>query len=73
MKLFCREEMALKNSIIERHLKSEKHLRGKGKMASKEKREQDIYIAEALKLYYKDVHSVRETLSSDHHESGEAG
>ena len=37
MKLFCREEVALKSSIIEQHLKSEKHLRGKGKVASKEK------------------------------------
>jgi len=37
MKLFCREEVALKSSIIEQHLKSEKHLRGKGKVASQEK------------------------------------
>jgi len=44
----CREEVALKKSIIEQHLKTEKHIRGKGKVASKEKREQDI--AEALKL-----------------------
>ena len=65
-KLFCsacREEVAVKKSIIEQHLKSEKHIRGKGKVASKEKREQDI--AEALKLYDKDVHPVGETLSSD--------
>jgi len=60
---YCREEVALKNSIIEQHLKTEKHIRGKGKVARKEKREQDI--AEALKLYYKDVCSVGETLSSD--------
>ena len=63
MKLFCREVVVLKNSIIEQHLKSEKHLRGKRKVASNEKREQDI--VEALKLYYKDVGSVGETLSSD--------
>lgn len=65
-KLFCsacREEVALKKSITEQHLKSEKHTRGKEKLASKEKREQDI--AEALKLYDKDVHPVGETLSSD--------
>ena len=55
--------MAVKKSIIEQHLKSEKHIRGNGKVASKEKREQDI--AEALKLYDKDVHPVGETLSSD--------
>ena len=50
-KLFCsacREAVALKKSIIEQHLKSEKHIRGKEKVASKKKREQDI--AEALKL-----------------------
>ena len=65
-KLFCnacREELALKKSIIELHVKSEKHAKGKEKLASKGKREQDI--SEALKLYDKEVHPVGETLPSE--------
>jgi hypothetical protein len=38
----CREEVALKKSIIELHIKSAKHNRGKIKLASTEKREQDL-------------------------------
>ena len=65
-KLFCtacREEVALKKSIIELHLKSEKHEIGKGRLTSKEKREQDV--VKALGAYDKEVHPVGETLPAD--------
>ena len=51
-KLFCtacREELALKKSIIELHIKSEKHARGKERRASKDKQEQGI--VKALNAY----------------------
>ena len=44
-KLLCsawREELALKKSIIEHHVRSEKHATGKEKLVSKDKLEQDI-------------------------------
>ena len=62
-KLFCnacREEVALKKSIIEQHIKSEKHTRGESKLVSKEKREYDI--AKALGAYDKEVPPVGEPL-----------
>ena len=65
-KLFCtacREEVALKKSIIELHLKSEKYEIGKGRLTSKEKREQDV--VKALGAYDKEVHPVGETLPAD--------
>ena len=51
-KLFCtafREEVTLKKSIVEQHIKSEKHTRGKRKVVSKDKHEYDI--AKALGAY----------------------
>ena len=65
-KLFCtacKEEVALKKSIIELHIKSDKHTRGKEKLACKEKREHDI--VKALGAYDKEVHPVGETLPAD--------
>ena len=62
-KLFCtacKEEMGLKKSIIELHIKSEKHNRGKIKLANKDKREEDI--GKALNAYDTVVHPVGETL-----------
>ena len=65
-KLFCtacREEVALKKSIIQLHIKSEKHIRRKRKLVTNEKREQDI--AKALGAYDKEEHPVGETLPID--------
>ena len=65
-KLFCtacREEVALKKSVVELHVKSEKHKKGKIKLAMKEKREQDI--VKALGAYDEEVHLVGETLPTD--------
>ena len=45
----CREEVGLKKTIIQQHIKSSKHSRGKEKLAVKESREQDI--ANVLKGY----------------------
>lgn len=46
-KLFCTacKEVALKKSIIDLHVKSEKHTKGKERLADKDKREQDIVKA----------------------------
>ena len=49
--------------IIELHVKSEKHKRGIIKLASKEKREQDI--VKALGAYDKEAHPVGESLPVD--------
>ena len=62
-KLFCRscrEEVALKKSIIEMHIKSQKHVRGKVRIASNEKHERDI--AQALQHYDNEVHPEGENL-----------
>ena len=61
--LFCREELALKKSILELHFKSEKHTRGKMKLVNKDMREQDI--VKALAAYDKEVHPVGESLPTD--------
>ena len=55
--------MVLKKSIIELHIKSEKQNRGKIKLASKEKREQDL--VKALGAYDHEVHPVGESLPTD--------
>lgn len=52
-KLFCcvcREELAVKKSVIEQHIKSRKHQQGKETLQSKAKREVDN-IAKSLKEY----------------------
>ena len=62
-KLFCsacREPLSVKKIIIQRHISSSKHMKGKEKIKAKEKREGDI--AEILGSYDKDVHPVSENL-----------
>ena len=62
-KLFCkacREEISVKKSSIENHLKSQKHHNGKQKMRQRAVREGDI--AESLAKYNNDVHPKGETL-----------
>ena len=56
----CCEELATKNSITEMHIKSQKHLRGKMKLAKKNQCE--LTIIEALKKFDRDHHPVGETL-----------
>ena len=65
-KLFCnacREELSLKKSVVELHIKSEKHIAGKERLNMKSKREKDI--VEALHEYDKETHPVGETLPID--------
>lgn len=65
-KLFCtacREEVAVKKSVVELHVKSEKHKCGKGKLLSKSNREQSIL--QALDAYDKEVHPVGESLPGE--------
>ena len=50
----CKEEMGLKKSIIELHIKSEKHNRGQIKLSNKDKREEEI--GKALNAYDTGVH-----------------
>ena len=62
-KLFCatcREEVALKKSVVELHIKGDEHNKGKDRLAIKDKREQDT-----LNIHDKEVHPVGETLLSD--------
>lgn len=59
----CREPLALKKSVIDHHIASQKHLKGKEKVASREKRERDI--VESLRLYDRTVHPVGETLPDE--------
>ena len=54
----CREELSTKKSIIEMHIKSQKHLKGKTRLAKKNER--DTTIVEALKHF-----------DSVHHPAGE--
>ena len=56
----CREPLSIKKSVIEGHIKSSKHIKGKDKLASKETRERDI--SEMLTQYDSRVHPVGETL-----------
>ena len=61
-KLFCkacREELNLKHSTIQNHVRSVKHVEGKEKTAKREAREQDIAIA--LK-----AHNAKEHLVGEH-------
>ena len=62
-KLFCsacREEVAVKKSVIECHIVSQKHKKGKERLASRER--QEFEIMESLKRYDKEVHPVGEKL-----------
>ena len=56
----CREEVATKKSVIESHIKSQKHDNGKQRLAHKEQREGNII--EALKKYDQEYHPDGETL-----------
>ena len=63
-KLFCtacREELGLKRSVIQAHMKSAKHADGKKRVERKEAREKDI--SEALRKHDQEVHQKGETLS----------
>ena len=62
-KLFCRackEVLALKKSSIEYHIKSQKHISGKKKLALKYKEESNIL--ESLHVYDSRVHPVGDGL-----------
>ena len=62
-KLFCsgcREQLSVKKSSLELHIKSLKHVKGKERLASKEKRQLDI--SKSLKQYDNEVHPSGETL-----------
>ncbi len=56
----CRENLSLKKSVLNNHIKSSKHEMGKKRLAAKEKRERSI--SDMLKSYDKDVHPVGENL-----------
>ena len=56
----CREELSLKKNTIQLHLANSKHIAGKEKVVSKEKREIDF--TKALQKYDDDVHPSGETL-----------
>ena len=65
-KLFCtacREELALKVTVIRQHLKSNKHTLGKERLQRKDGQEKDI--AEAFAAYNEKEHLAGETLSKD--------
>jgi len=62
-KLFCkacREELNIKKSSVDNHIKSFKHVKGKEKMKNKEAKEKDL--AESLQNYNDNVHLQGETL-----------
>jgi hypothetical protein len=62
-KLFCRacrEELATKKSSLESHIRSQKHVNGKKKLALKNKEQADII--QALKAYDSEVHPVGDRL-----------
>ena len=56
----CREELSIKKSSIENHLKSQKHRTGKEKL--KQREIQETGIAESLARYNSEVHPKGETL-----------
>ncbi len=60
----CREEVALKLSIIRGHVGSSKHADGKARLQSKEAREKNI--ASSLQAYDDEVHARGETLPPEH-------
>ena len=57
----CREEIALKKSVISMHIKSKKHERGKNR-AEKQNR-QELSFIDALKHFDKEHHPVGKTLT----------
>ena len=58
--LGCREQLSVKKSTLELHMKSLKHVKAKERLASNEKRQLDI--AKSLKKYDNEVHPSGETL-----------
>ena len=60
----CREEIALKKTIIETHVKTSKHASGKECLEKKEARERDI--AKSLEEYDNQFHPKSESLSVAH-------
>ena len=60
----CREEIALKKTIIETHVKTSKHASGKECLEKKEARERDI--AKSLEEYDNQFHPKGESLSLAH-------
>ena len=66
-KLFCRacrEELSVKTSVINNHIKSAKHKSSKVRLDKKQ--EKDVGIIEAMKEYDKDEHPKGETLPEQH-------
>ena len=66
-KLFCkacRENIAVKRSVVQNHIKSRKHTESKEKLKQKEARELDI--AEALQAHDAETHRKGETLTIEH-------
>ena len=66
-KLFCRacrENVAVKRSVVQNHIKSKKHEESKGKLKKKESRERDI--AQALRAHDVETHRKGETLPEKH-------
>ena len=59
----CQEVLAVKASIIKRHVDSSKHKSGKTRLAQKEKRE--ATILQAMKKYDRQVHPEGEMLSDN--------
>ena len=66
-KLFCkacRENIAVKRSVVQNHIKSKKHAESKEKLKARVARELDI--AEALKAHDAETHRKGETLPIEH-------
>ena len=59
----CREELGLKLSVIQLHVKSMKHQAGKERLQSRESRERDI--ATSFARYIEQTHTSGETLPQD--------
>ena len=59
----CREELALKATVLKLHFQSRKHKDGKERLRCKDKWDMDI--AEAFSAYSNEEHVVGETLSRD--------
>ena len=56
----CREELGLKRSVIQGHVKAAKHADGKRRLERKDVRERDITVA--LRKHGDEVHQKGETL-----------
>ena len=66
-KLFCRacrEELSVKSSVVNNHIKSNKHTAGKKRLGTRQKK--DVEIVEALKSYDATENPVGETLPEQH-------